>query len=483
MEVKQGEILAGKYRIERVLGQGGMGVVVAATHLHLDQLVALKFLLPEAITNSEIQGRFAREARAAAKMRSEHVARVIDVGMLETGMPFIVMEYLQGTDLSDYARQQGPLPIAQAVELTLQACEGLAEAHSLGIVHRDLKPANLFLAERPDRTVCLKILDFGISKVGASAAGTTDFAMTKTGAVLGSPYYMPPEQMRSSRAVDARADIWSLGVILYELVVGRVPFDAPSLPHLCAMILTDPLPAPRTLKPDIPPRFEAVLLRCLEKEPENRYQNVGDFAIALAEFVPEAVARPSIERVLRLLGGSLQGSVSGARSSSSSPTRPEPATHTDWGGTSARSGRSRGAWAVLAALVVLGGVGAWGIAELRAGSHAPPSGTTARGASTGAESAVAAPVDPRATSAAAQSLAPLTESSPPTASLAATDAATPARPVRDIPPGPNRPPAPASKRASSPAPSAAAAAASPASAPSSLPPRPVAAPNPLDGRL
>ncbi len=266
MDVKEGDVLAGKYRVERVLGQGGMGVVVAAMHLQLEQRVALKFLLPEALQHPEQLTRFSREARAAARMRNDHVARVIDVGTLDTGVPYIVMEYLDGSDLSHYLEKQGPLAIAQAAALTLEACEGLAEAHALGIVHRDLKPANLFLARTRDGTTCLKIVDFGISKI--LAPGTGEFDMTRTGTVMGSPYYMSPEQMRSSRAVDARADIWSLGVILYELVSGRVPFDAPTLPQLCGMILTEPTPLLADARRDTPPRFAAVVSRCLEERAE-----------------------------------------------------------------------------------------------------------------------------------------------------------------------------------------------------------------------
>src|SRR3954465_531507 len=163
-EVHEGQILAGKFRIERVLGQGGMGVVVAATHLQLDQRVALKFLLPEALSNPEAVERFAREARAAVKIKSEHVARVADVGTLESGAPYMVMEYLEGSDLATWLQQRGKLPVEQAIEFVLQACEAIAEAHALGIVHRDLKPANLFVIQRADGVLAVKVLDFGISK-------------------------------------------------------------------------------------------------------------------------------------------------------------------------------------------------------------------------------------------------------------------------------------------------------------------------------
>src|SRR5580704_2008082 len=201
--VHRGEVLAGKYRVDRVLGEGGMGVVVAAHHLQLDQKVALKFLLPDALENSDSVARFRREAQAAVKIKSEHVARVTDVGELENGAPYIVMEYLEGSDLADWLREHGPLPIEQAVDFVLQACEALAEAHVLGIVHRDLKPANLFCLQKPDGSVCIKVLDFGISKVLTPGAASSS-EMTRTTAFLGSPLYMSPEQLQMSKGVDTR---------------------------------------------------------------------------------------------------------------------------------------------------------------------------------------------------------------------------------------------------------------------------------------
>jgi serine/threonine-protein kinase len=235
--VQEGEVLAGKYRVERVLGVGGMGVVVAALHIGLDERVAIKFLLPEALGNPEAVARFAREARAAVKIKSLHVARVSDVGVLETGAPYMVMEFLQGQDLSQRVRDHGPLSIQEAVDFILQACEAIAEAHALGMVHRDLKPANLFLTRMADGSPCVKVLDFGISKVTSPSSSGQDFGMTKTQAVMGSPLYMSPEQMASSRDVDGRTDIWALGTILYELLTGRVPFLGDTMPQLCAMIL------------------------------------------------------------------------------------------------------------------------------------------------------------------------------------------------------------------------------------------------------
>ena len=251
--VAAGDVLAGKYRVERVLGQGGMGVVVAAHHLQLDEKVALKFLLPEALGNPEALARFEREARAAVKIKSEHVARVSDVGRLDSGAPYMVMEYLEGGDLQAWLIERGPMPVEQAVEFVLQACEAIAEAHALGIVHRDLKPANLFCVRRADGLLSVKVLDFGISKVTAPGAG--DSSMTRTSAVMGSPLYMSPEQIQSSKRVDARSDVWSLGVILYQLVSGQTPFDAEEVMELAVKIATGEPARLQAARPDVPAAY------------------------------------------------------------------------------------------------------------------------------------------------------------------------------------------------------------------------------------
>jgi eukaryotic-like serine/threonine-protein kinase len=354
--VDEGEILAGKYRVERVLGMGGMGVVVAALHLALDERVAIKFLLPEALANAEAVARFAREARAAVKIKSQHVARVIDVGTLETGAPYMVMEFLKGQDLSNHLRESGALPVVDAVDFVLQACEALAEAHALGIVHRDLKPANLFLTTLADGSPCVKVLDFGISKVTNPSASGPDLGMTKTQTMMGSPLYMSPEQMASSRDVDGRADLWAIGTILYELLTGRVPFNADTMPQLCAMILQYPPPPPRSLRPEIPEGLVHVVLRCLEKDRTRRFANVAELAHALAPFGSRAASR-SAERVSRVL------SAAGISSSQLSipPSSGEPvgaATNGAWGQTHHR--RSNTAlWALLLVLALAGIGGVW----------------------------------------------------------------------------------------------------------------------------
>jgi serine/threonine-protein kinase len=299
VSVRRGEVLAGKYRVERILGVGGMGVVVAAHHIQLDEPVALKFLLPHALRNPEAVARFMREARAAAKIKSEHVARVSDVGQLEGGAPYMVMEFLQGGDLSGWLEQNGPLPFERAVDFVLQACVALADAHVLKIVHRDLKPANLFCVRRSDGQLTIKVLDFGISKatnLGSSGPGD----MTKTSANMGTPLYMSPEQMRSSRDVDGRTDLWALGVILFELLTGKPPFSADTVTELVLKVATDPTPSLRAFRPDAPAGLEAVIGKCLEKDRDKRYRNVGELALALLPFAPKR-AKASVERIAGIL--------------------------------------------------------------------------------------------------------------------------------------------------------------------------------------
>ncbi|MEO7331182.1 MAG: protein kinase [Minicystis sp.] len=301
--VRQGDILAGKYRVEKVLGIGGMGVVVAALHLELDQKVALKFLLPAAAGKPEVIARFSREARAAAKIRSEHVARVSDVGTLESGLPYIVMEYLDGGDLSDRLATKGPLSVSLAVDYLLQACEAVAEAHAAGIVHRDLKPGNLFLARQSDGSEIIKVLDFGISKsviVGTSQSSSDDAKLTKTSDVFGSPMYMSPEQLKSARDVDARADLWALGAILFELLTGKAPFERGTIAEIFGAILHERAPLLRDRLSTAPEELSRVLDRCLEKEPAGRYDNVAQLAQALLPFGPTS-SRPAVERAARVM--------------------------------------------------------------------------------------------------------------------------------------------------------------------------------------
>ena len=290
-----GEVIAGKYRVERVLGQGGMATVVLAKHLRLRERVAIKFPLAALGTRADIAERLVREGRAAMRISSEHVARVYDVGVLETGRPYLVMEYLVGRDLGAILAERGPFPIAEAANYVLQALEALAEAHARGIVHRDLKPSNLFLTVHGDGSPLLKVIDFGISKIVASEQ---EAAFTHSDAVFGSPPYMAPEQMRSSRTIDARSDIWAVGATLHTLLTGRPPFLAGSIVEIHERIQRGP-PALRQARPDATPELEAILLRCMELDPARRYPNVAQLAAALAPFLPEQ-GQVSAQRTIRI---------------------------------------------------------------------------------------------------------------------------------------------------------------------------------------
>jgi serine/threonine protein kinase len=296
MPVAIGDVLAGKYKVESILGVGGMGIVVAARHIQLEQRVALKFLLPQAMQSPEAVERFQREARSAVRLHSEHVAKVTDVGMLDSGAPYMVMEFLDGADLSRVVQATGSISIEESVHFVLQACEAIAEAHSLGIIHRDLKPQNLFVTRRVDGRPLIKVLDFGISKTIDTQSG---LSLTRTSSIMGSPLYMSPEQMRSSKNVDVRSDIWALGVILYELLTGRVPFEAEAIPELCLKVVQDPVVPPRSLRAEVPDVLDAIVRKCLEKNPANRFQNVAELASALEPY--SELARGSSDRIAATL--------------------------------------------------------------------------------------------------------------------------------------------------------------------------------------
>lgn len=278
-----GDVLAGKYRVEKILGMGGMGIVVAAMHLDLREMRAIKLIRPDARSAQSVE-RFLREARAVVRLRSEHVAEVYDVGRLESGAPYIVMELLEGQDLSTISKTRGTLPIEEAVLYVTQACHALAEAHAAGIVHRDLKPGNLFLTRRPDGSICIKVLDFGISK--NTQGDRSDPEMTGAKDLVGSPMYMAPEQMRSARQVDARADVWALGAILYKLLTGRPPFHAPTVPEIFALTLGKQVRPPSALRPDIPNELERVILNCLDKHLHNRFPTAAELGAALTPHGP-----------------------------------------------------------------------------------------------------------------------------------------------------------------------------------------------------
>jgi serine/threonine protein kinase len=414
--VREGDILDGKYRVERVLGVGGMGVVVAATHVQLQTRVALKFLLPAVLGHPQVVQRFAREARASVQIQSEHVARVIDVGSLPTGSPYMVMEYLEGGDLSEAVAKGGAMPVAKAVGYLLEACEAIAEAHALGIVHRDLKPANLFLARRAGRDPMIKVLDFGISK--SNEPGTS--GLTQTSNVLGSPQYMSPEQMMSSKDVDVRADIWALGVILYELVTGAPPFVAETMAEVVYMVTQRDARPLLEGRPDLPPALGAVVARALSRDPAGRFSDVAKLAAALAPLGPPR-SEVSLERIARVLGSN-EAPTAAPRE----PAAPAAATLAQTGMLEPpRSSRKVGILVAAASIALVVALVAW--RALKPSDGTPP---VATGATTPEKSVVAASMAAPSVAAPVPARAP-----PPQAALAvappppAASAPPPAPPV------------------------------------------------------
>jgi serine/threonine protein kinase len=403
-----GQIVAQKYRVDRFIGQGGMGVVVAGFHLELDQPVAIKFLVSEAGLESEGVERFRREARAAAKIHSEHVARVFDIGLLDERVPYMVMELLNGSDLEHELERRGALPVAEAVGYALQAIDAVAEAHSVGIVHRDLKPTNLFLAARADGTRLVKVLDFGISK-SLGSGRQREVALTRSAAFVGSPLFMAPEQMRSARDVDARADVWALGAILYVMVTGQLPHPGNSLPEVCMAVMNAPPRQLRDFMANVPDGLEPILMKCLAKEPAERYASVAELAGELLRFAPEWYLL--VERATRLLAGvSHSGSYppsfarpstpplgSGDRATnapravfsqriSAPPMKEQPtppnATEAPWSKTGGKDGKHRRGKLVVAALLALvTGLGVLALATRRKPERPPLATATQRSAS------------------------------------------------------------------------------------------------------
>ncbi|MGZ6094314.1 MAG: serine/threonine-protein kinase, partial [Polyangiales bacterium] len=293
MEVQTGDLLAGKYRVERVLGRGGMGVVVAAVQQPVGRRVAVKVLLRKD-DDARAVARFTREARAAAELGSAHVVHLFDFGTLDSGAPYLAMELLDGVDLRSALERDGPLAIETAAQIALDVCEALARAHARGIVHRDIKPANLFLVRDHGRA-SIKVLDFGVAKT--NELGDEGAALTQSDALLGTPRYMAPEQILSASDADARSDVWSLGATLYELVSGVPAFADATVGKTVARVLKA-RPAP--LPPSVPAPFAAVIARCLSRAPKDRYPDVGALATALAPFAPANMSeRPAtIARIL-----------------------------------------------------------------------------------------------------------------------------------------------------------------------------------------
>jgi eukaryotic-like serine/threonine-protein kinase len=410
--VSPGDMIAGKYRVERVLGAGGMAFVVAALHEELDQLVAIKLLRPELQRYEVAAARFLREARAAARIQSDHVARVFDVGSTESGQAYMVMEYLEGTNLEELLADRRRLPIEEAVDHMLEALEAVAQAHAIGIVHRDLKPANLFLARRRDGSERIKILDFGISKATERASAKM---LTSPNTVLGSPQYMSPEQALTPTDVDLRTDLWSLGVILHELIAGWPPFEGDTPASMLASIASKPPIPVRTKRPDAPVELERVIMRCLERDRDKRYANAAELAYAIVPFSSERT-KGLPARISQVLGvpppksAPRESAKAAAPASGKAKDGSEAASAVAGASASARRPRRQSNTLVLALIaVVLLGLGmiasaAWQAAQkltLGEDGGAPSASGAPTGAPTGATATTGARPAPSPTSRAA----------------------------------------------------------------------------------
>ena len=352
-----GDIIAEKYRIDSLLGEGGMAVVFGAHHLLLDKPIAVKIVSPELPQRPELVERFLAEARTAARIDSPNVARVMDVGVFRNGLPYMVMERLDGCDLAELLAVEKRLSIPDAVDYVLQALQGVAHAHALGIVHRDLKPANLFLDHQADGTAIIKVLDFGIAKLEKATR------LTISGQTVGSPAYMSPEHLRNAPDVDSRSDIWAMGVVLYELLTGNPPVEEDGIGETISAILNKKAPSTRKARPEIPEALDAAILKCLEHEPDDRWPDVSALAHAIAPFGSGACAAipEGIEQALRQQLRRYSGSTMLRRTSPTAETAPvsvEPPAVTEDSVPELRTRRRR--WP---AMLFLAGIGAVGYVE------------------------------------------------------------------------------------------------------------------------
>src|ERR1700722_12230008 len=286
-----GEVIDGKYQIEKLLGEGGMGAVAKATHILRRAPVALKFMSPNVISVSGAVERFLNEGVAASQIESDNVVHVFDVGKLSNGAPYLVMEYMEGLDLAEVLQREGRpgLEVERAIYFIVQALRGLQVAHDAGIIHRDMKPSNCFVVNKEGEADFVKLLDFGISKVGSGKSAS----LTQTNSALGTPLYMSPEQARSPRDVDLRSDLYSVGVILYELLTGRTPFASESgeFTEILFKLFTQEPPPIRSVRPDLSEDLAAAVHKALAREPKDRYSTAAEFAIGLEPFADQRSAR------------------------------------------------------------------------------------------------------------------------------------------------------------------------------------------------
>ncbi len=412
-----GARVAGKYRIERIVGRGGMGIVYAAHHEVLDHRVALKILTPEVAAQPTAVTRFLNEARLAARLRSEHLCQVLDAGVTETGLPYIAMELLEGCDLARLlVDRRAPLPPGEAVEYVIQALDAVSEAHARGVIHRDLKPSNLFLTHTPDGRPTVKVLDFGISKVDDAFApeGMAPANLTQSRAIIGSPTYMSPEQIQNIRRTDHRTDIWSLGVILYELMTRTQPFRGETPGEIFVRIIEGQLVPPSQVTAAIPKPLSDIVVRCLRRNVDERFDTVASLAEAIAPFAwyPHA---ESLARMRHALGARGRSGEHSAPGTTSAAIVPPPRASTTAGAT--QTGAGTKVLIVLAAtvpLLLVALAGTFVVRSMNIGRHEPAAtGAGAVSASTGATEPQPPPVVAATETATATSVATAPPAQPP----------------------------------------------------------------------
>jgi serine/threonine protein kinase len=414
-------MVAGKYEIVRLIGRGGMGSVWEGRHASLGTRVAVKFIDQEYVGSPEAQSRFATEARAAATIQSKHAIQIFDHGVTEDGRPYIVMELLVGEPLDKRVERFGRISLPDTARVLGQVARALQRAHDAGIIHRDLKPENIFLVRSPDDDdEIAKVLDFGIAKIKGPPSDLGLTSSTKTGAVLGTPYYMSPEQARGLRTIDHRSDLWSLGIIAYKCVTGVLPFDGESVGDLLVKICTAPPPTPSMTMPGLPKAFDAWFFRVLERDPSQRYATASELGEALLYAAGISARRAPDENTLR--AQTVRATLAVA------PLTPMPTaagiTSAPFTASASPSGSSRGVWfAVLAAALIGGSIGVLAVVQLMS---ARPKATPAAAVPSASTPQVAA-------------TAPATLSPTATATPTPTVTVTPTGPPHVVPPRPVAP--------------------------------------------
>jgi serine/threonine-protein kinase len=471
MALETGQLIEGKYRIVRLIGEGGMGAVYEGENVRINRRLAIKVLHSAFTENGEVVSRFEREAQAAGRIGNDHILEVLDLGALPDGDRFIVMEYLDGDPLSGRIKERGRIPPYELAPLMRQVLVGLGAAHKVGIVHRDLKPDNIFvLREKAGKRDFIKIIDFGISKFQPLSGEGAGMRMTRTGAVMGTPYYMSPEQASGSHDADQRSDLYSVGVIMFEAVTGQVPFDAATFNQLMFKIVLDDVPRPEALVPDLDPAFASLISKAMARDMNQRFQTTDDFIKALDGWTQRGAA-VTVPPTADPAAAALLPSGARAAMSSKSQVGQGPGTGGTWATSQPadelpiKKGPSTGLIAaVTVGMLLLGGAGAYamlGGKKADEPSAASPGEPAAPASAVEAKAAPPAPppaplVEPAAPTpsaapppsvSAAASAAPSVAPTPP---VAVKGGARPVRPVTGERPGAKPGAKPAAKPGSTP---------------------------------